>query len=92
MRRSIRNLYYITHRANVGSILRHGILSHEEVQGGGIDFTAIYDTEIVSRRSSILTPDGRSLWGFANLYLQPRNPMLYRVAIERGVEISPSWR
>jgi hypothetical protein len=86
MRRSIRNLYYITHRENVGSILRHGILSHEEVQGGGIDYTAIYDTEIVSRRSSILTPDGRSLWGFANLYLQPRNPMLYRVAIERGVE------
>jgi hypothetical protein len=86
MRRSIRNLYYITHRENLGSILRHGILSHEEVQASGIDFTAIYDSEIVSRRSSILTPDGRSLWSFANLYLQPRNPMLYRVAIERGVE------
>jgi hypothetical protein len=85
-RHSTRNLYYITHRANVGSILRHGVLSHEEVQAKAIDFEAIYDAAIVSRRSSITTPDGRSLWSFANLYVQPRNPMLYRVAIEQGMD------
>jgi len=30
-------------------------------------------------RREIKTPDGRSLWDFANLYFQPRNAMLYRV-------------
>ena len=47
MGRTIRNLYYITHLDNVPSILRHGILSHEEIQSGGLAFTAIYDTAIV---------------------------------------------
>jgi ssDNA thymidine ADP-ribosyltransferase, DarT len=83
---SLRNLYYITHLENVPSILRHGILSHEEVQDRGLDAVAIYDVDIVSRRSHISTPGGRTLWSFANLYLQPRNPMLYRVALEQGVE------
>lgn len=84
--RIIRNLYYITHLDNVPSILRHGILSHEEIQSRGLDFTAIYDTDIVSRRSQISVPDGRTLWSFANLYFQPRNPMLYRVAIEQDAD------
>ena len=83
---SLRNLYYITHLENVPSTLRHGILSHEEVQDRGLDAVAIYDVDIVSRRSHISTPGGRTLWSFANLYLQPRNPMLYRVALEQGVE------
>jgi ssDNA thymidine ADP-ribosyltransferase, DarT len=86
MGRTIRNLYYITHLDNVPSILRHGILSHEEIQSRGLAFTAIYDTAIVSRRSQISVPDGRTLWSFANLYFQPRNPMLYRVAIEQGAD------
>jgi len=84
--RAIRNLYYITHLDNVPSILRHGILSHEEIQRRELDFTAVYDSDIVSRRSQISIPDGRTLWSFANLYFQPRNPMLYRVAIEQDVD------
>jgi ssDNA thymidine ADP-ribosyltransferase, DarT len=84
--RAIRNLYYITHLDNVPSILLYGILSHEEIQRRELDFTAIYDTDIVSRRSQISVPDGRTLWSFANLYFQPRNPMLYRVAIEQDVD------
>jgi ssDNA thymidine ADP-ribosyltransferase, DarT len=54
--RAIRNLYYITHLDNVPSILLHGILSHEEIQRRELDFTAIYDTDIVSRRSQISVP------------------------------------
>jgi hypothetical protein len=84
--RAIKNLYYITHLDNVPSILLYGILSHEEIQRRELDFTAIYDTDIVSRRSQISVPDGRTLWSFANLYFQPRNPMLYRVAIEQDVD------
>ena len=41
--------------------------------------TPIYNAEIVAKRRDITTPDGRSLWSFANLYFQPRNPMLYKV-------------
>lgn len=74
-----KGLYYITHIDNVPSILQHGILSHEMIESEGIPFTHIYNAEIVSKRQKITTPDGRGLWSFANLYFQPRNPMLYRV-------------
>ena len=75
----VKELYYITHIDNVPSILQLGILSHATMESEGIPFTPIYNAEIVSKRQSITTPDGRSLWSFANLYFQPRNPMLYRV-------------
>lgn len=75
----IRELYYITHINNVPSILERGILSHEVIETENIPFTPIYNAEIVAKRHDIKTPDGRSLWSFANLYFQPRNAMLYRV-------------
>jgi len=82
----IRGLYYITHVDNVPSILKHGILCHEKIEAEGIPFTRIYDEEIVSNRHAIHVPDGRSLWKFANVYFQPRNPMLYRVIHEKPVK------
>lgn len=81
-KRDIKSLFYITHINNLESILQHGILSHALVEEMGIQFTSIYDTQIVSNRRDRLTPDGRNLWMFANLYFQPRNPMLYRVINE----------
>ena len=77
-------LYYITHVANLESILRLGILSHEKVRERSIPITKIFDEEIVSRRGRIITSSGKSLWHYANLYFQPRNPMLYRVTKEAG--------
>lgn len=80
MRRGrIRELYYITHIDNVPSILERGILSHERVETGQVQFTPIYDARIVASRRDRRAPDGRSLWSFANLYFQARNAMLYRV-------------
>jgi len=76
-------LFYITHIDNISSILRRGILSHEHILNDNIPYTPIYNEQIVANRQSILVPDGRSLWSFANLYFQPRNPMLYRVLHER---------
>jgi len=93
---SIRNLYYITHINNLPSILKFGILSHNQIIEKKIDFTPIYEESVVNRRQSIKTPDGRSLWDFANVYFQARNPMLYRVMLEKSKEeiiviaISPS--
>ena len=79
----IKGLYYITHIDNVASILQRGILSHQRIDEEGIPYTHVYDKGIVANRRSILTPDGRSLWSFANLYFQARNPMLYRVLHEK---------
>lgn len=82
-KRAIQSLYYISPVENLPSILQEGILSHAEVQRRGIQFTPIYDAAIVENRRQVRTPDGRSLWNFANLYFQPRNAMLYRVVSEK---------
>ncbi|RME49977.1 MAG: DUF4433 domain-containing protein [Caldilineae bacterium] len=84
MAKRLRELYYITHLQNVSSILKTGILSHAEVARRQIPYTPVYDAGIVSWRKDRQTPDGRSLWEYANLYFRARNPMLYRVLKEKG--------
>ncbi len=79
----IRNLYYITHVDNLPSILEKGILSLEKIEEERVHTTHIYNTEIVNRRKEKNTPDRKSLWNYANLYFQPRNPMMYRVVHEK---------
>lgn len=80
----ITSLFYITHVENLPSILKYGILSHSEVEAKGVKYTPIYDTSIVSNRKEKSTPAGKSLWNYANIYLQPRNPMMYRVVHEKS--------
>ncbi len=79
----VKSLYYITHVDNLLSILHHGILAHQRVVDQGLPFTPIYDESIVSNRKAKTTPEGKSLWNYANAYFQPRNPMLYRVLHEK---------
>lgn len=78
----VKSLYYITHIDNLASILRHGIPSHRQVDAQNIVFTPIYNAEIVAHRAQRQTPDNKSLWEYANVYFQPRNPMLYKVLSE----------
>ena len=78
----IKSLYYITHIRNLPSILKQGILSHKKVEELNISYTPIYNTEIVSQRKNKATSEKDSLWEYANLYFQPRNPMMYRVIHE----------
>lgn len=82
----IKSLYYITHIDNINSILSKGILSHQLVEEYGLQYTAIYDSEIANNRKTKTTPNGKSLWQYSNVYFQPRNPMLYRVVLEKGVK------
>lgn len=85
--RAYKGLYYITHVDNLRSILERGILSHEHIEREQIPFTPIYDEEIVVGRRDRKAPNQKSLWSFANLFFQPRNAMLYRVAVvERAKE------
>lgn len=81
-----REFYYIAHINNLESILDIGIYSHKKIENEGIIHTSVYDKEIVRNRSEIKTPDGKILWDFANLYFVARNPMLYRVIHEVGIE------
>ncbi|MBH8576861.1 DUF4433 domain-containing protein [Nostocaceae cyanobacterium CENA369] len=79
----IKSLYYITHIENLPSILQRGILSHKKVEELGVSYTPIYDSGIVSKRKDKSTSVKSSLWEYANLYFQPRNPMMYRVVHEK---------
>lgn len=65
-------------------MLKYGILSHGEVEAQHVQFTPIYDSGIVSNRKEKSTPDNKSLWDYANVYFQPRNPMMYRVIHEKS--------
>ena len=78
-------LYYITHINNLQSILEKGILSHERIEHLELKYTSIYDEEVISRRKNKLTPDGKSLWHFANLYFQPRNSMLFKIVHDNKI-------
>lgn len=78
----VKSLYYISHIGNLTSILEHGILSHQQVEARGLRFEAVYNPEIVANRALRSTPEGKSLWEYANVYFQPRNPMLYKVVSE----------
>ena len=75
----IQFLYYITHIDNLPSILARGIFSHDKIVAEGVQNTPIYDEGIVNIRRNRPNPTGKSLWSYANLFFQPRNPMLYRL-------------
>jgi len=84
---ALRELFYITHVKNIKSILEKGILSHNRVKELGIQSEAIYNKDVVAKRGAKTIPgDGRSLWSFANLYFQARNPMLFTVIRNKPVE------
>lgn len=79
----ISSLYYITYIHNLPSILSQGILSHKKVDELNVSYAPIfYDKKIVTQRKNKGTSDKDSLWEYANLYFQPRNPMMYRVVNE----------
>lgn len=80
----IRALYYITHIDNLPSILVKGILSHERSKG--VQSTTIYLKHLVNKRGNRYTSDGKNLWHYANLFFQPRNPMLYYVIHNEGAQ------
>lgn len=75
-RAELAELHYITPIANVGSILKRGILSHE--RASKVEHESVAMEEIQERRKNVRIPGGRSLHEYVNLYVCARNPMLYR--------------
>ena len=72
-----RELYYITGIENLESILSSGILSRDEVEKLGLNFVDIADEGIVEKRRK------KGLSKYVNLYIYPRNAMMYRLSKNR---------
>ena len=87
-----KQFYYIIHRDNLKSVLKSGVLSRSKSEKGLLakigflrGIKSIHSKEIVSARKRRLFKD-RSLWDYANVYFQARNPMLFSVIREYGKE------
>ena len=88
-----RFFYYITDRDRLKPILKDGILSRSRSQPQksiwsirrAPEMKSIHDEDVIQIRKS-KTFKNRSLWDYANLYFQVRNPMLYRVTKQYGKE------
>ena len=74
-RSQITELYNIMLIANMPSVLKHGILSHNKIKD--IPHESIAMPEIQERRQLRFVPGGRPLHDYANLYFHARNPMMY---------------
>jgi hypothetical protein len=73
-RADVTELHYITAIANLPSILRHGILSHNLADKIAHDSVAMQ--EIQERRQNKRIPGAGYLHDYANLYFDAHNPML----------------
>ena len=76
-RSDLTQLHYICHLDNLSSILANGILSHRRAQRH--QPTRIANEDVQALRAKKTVPRGQPLHDYANLYLNARNPMLYRV-------------
>ena len=87
---NIRALYYITHIDNLSSIFKRGILSHERVETEGVQFISTFKgrmdakKDINKRRRIKPEKNKKNLLNYANLFFQPRNPMMHRAIFETG--------
>lgn len=69
-------LYNIQAIDNIPSIMKRGLLSNERAKS--IAHTSIAMNEVQARRELVRVPNGLMLHQYANLYFDPRNPMLSR--------------
>lgn len=61
--------------SNIGSVLQHGLLSHQ--QATGLFHSDVSMTEVQDRRDLKVVPNGLPLHQYANVYFHARNPMMY---------------
>jgi hypothetical protein len=80
----IPELHLICLMEKVPSILRHGILSHQQAERLPKSATPPVDDPLVQlRRSNKQVPGAGPLHSFANLYFHARNPMMCRIQARR---------
>lgn len=69
-------LYNIQAIDNIPSIMQRGLLSNEKASR--IQHRSIAMQVIQERREAVLIPNGMPLHKYANLYFDPKNPMLFK--------------
>lgn len=77
LRNRVTELHFITHVANLGSIVAYGILSHNLVARRFPAHKSVASEQIQDRRVGKRVPQGRLLHDYANLYFDARNAMMY---------------
>lgn len=75
-REDVTELHYIAPIANVASILKYGLLSHNQAEK--VLHRSVAMPEIQDMRTRKVVPGGRPLHDYVNLYFHARNPMLYK--------------
>lgn len=80
----LRELHYIAPMANVPSIVRDGILSHQRARARSHVSVANSDVQAIRARKTV--PNGQRLHEYANLYIDARNAMMY-VLKERHLDL-----
>ena len=81
-RSDLKELHYITPIANVGSILERGILCN--ASAARVEHRSVADESVQERRSGVRVWGKTRLHRYVNLYLNARNPMLFRLIREGG--------
>jgi ssDNA thymidine ADP-ribosyltransferase, DarT len=77
LRTDVRELHYITSTANLASIMRMGILSHQLADGVSHRSVASEDVQGIRRNKRV--PNAAPLHSYVNLYFDARNPMMFRL-------------
>jgi hypothetical protein len=76
-RDEVKEFHFITPISNLGSILMHGILSHD--RAAQLEHLSVALETVQDRRHVKPVPGGLSLHSYANLYFDARNPMMSRL-------------
>ncbi|MDP9369401.1 MAG: DUF4433 domain-containing protein [Chloroflexota bacterium] len=71
----LQELHCIVPMANLPSIVRRGILSHDRADA--VPHHSVASEEVQALRARKVVPNGRRLHEYANLYIDARNPMMY---------------
>ena len=81
-----KKFYYIAHKDNLKSLLEEGILSRGRIDQKKWSLRNIFSSnpksihaKDVLQKRKFKKFKNRTLWDYANVYFQARNPMLYRV-------------
>nr|VFJ53667.1 MAG: protein of unknown function (DUF4433) [Candidatus Kentron sp. DK] len=69
-------LHNIMPIGNIPSVLKHGILSHE--QATRLPHSDVSMADVQDRRNQVQVPGGMHLRQYANLYFHARNPMMFK--------------
>lgn len=79
-------MYNINSLKNLKSIFDHGILSKNLLKKNALLNEDLSNPSVQNRRERKKVPNHRPLHDYANLYFDARNPMLYYLLSQRGVD------